>query len=217
MSEQEWMEELLNTKHEEAKFSEKQIKIIQAAIESFSEKGYAATSTNEIATKAGVAEGTIFRHYKTKKELLMSILMPTLSKIVAPFFMKNFVKDVFDNKFQSYEEFIRTLIINRFEFAKKHLPIVKIFLQEFAFHSEIKQIQKVFTEHVYHKFVDIVEHFQEKGDIISCPPRTVIQLTITTIIGHMITRFLILHEEEWDDTAELERTIQFIMHGLNNK
>lgn len=101
MSEQDWIGELLNTKHEDIKLSEKQVKIIQAAIESFSEKGYAATSTSEIAMKAGVAEGTIFRHYKTKKVLLMSILLPTLSKVIAPFFMKSFVKDVFDNKFQS--------------------------------------------------------------------------------------------------------------------
>lgn len=217
MSEQDWIGELLNTKHEDIKLSEKQVKIIQAAIESFSEKGYAATSTSEIAMKAGVAEGTIFRHYKTKKVLLMSILLPTLSKVIAPFFMKSFVKDVFDNKFQSYEEFLRKLILNQFEFAKKHLPIIKIFIQEFAFHSEIREIQKVFSEHVYDKFVEIVEHFQDKGDIISSPPRTIIQLTITTIVGHMITRFLILGEEEWDDETELEKVIQYIMHGLSNK
>lgn len=42
-------------------------KIILAAIQAFAEKGYASTSTSEIAKNAGVAEGTIFRHYKTKK------------------------------------------------------------------------------------------------------------------------------------------------------
>lgn len=55
------------TFEDEEGLTEKQKKIIIAAIESFSEKGYAATSTSEIAKKAGVAEGTIFRHYKTKK------------------------------------------------------------------------------------------------------------------------------------------------------
>lgn len=47
--------------------TERQKKIVAAAIESFAEKGYSATSTKEIAQKAGVAEGTIFRHYKTKR------------------------------------------------------------------------------------------------------------------------------------------------------
>ena len=54
--------------------TEKQKKIIVSAIQSFAEKGYSATSTSEIAKKAGVAEGTIFRHYKTKKDLLLAIV-----------------------------------------------------------------------------------------------------------------------------------------------
>ncbi|MDP4171296.1 MAG: helix-turn-helix domain-containing protein, partial [Bacillota bacterium] len=47
------LQQLLN---EDDILTEKQKKIIVAAIESFSEKGFAATSTSEIAKKAGVAE-----------------------------------------------------------------------------------------------------------------------------------------------------------------
>lgn len=67
MNEQQWIKELLKVNGEDVKLSEKQIKILEAAIEIFAEKGYASTSTSEIAKRAGVAEGTIFRHYKTKK------------------------------------------------------------------------------------------------------------------------------------------------------
>lgn len=67
MSEHSWIQELLQIGGKEGQFSEKQLKILEAAVEMFAEKGYAATSTSEIAKKAGVAEGTIFRHYKTKK------------------------------------------------------------------------------------------------------------------------------------------------------
>ena len=40
---------------------------ILEAVDMFGEKGYASTSTSEIAKRAGVAEGTIFRYYKTKR------------------------------------------------------------------------------------------------------------------------------------------------------
>lgn len=53
--------------------TDKQISIISAAIEIFAEKGYSATTTSVIAKKAGVGEGTIFHHYKTKKDLLLAI------------------------------------------------------------------------------------------------------------------------------------------------
>ncbi|EAE3666281.1 TetR/AcrR family transcriptional regulator, partial [Listeria monocytogenes] len=59
--------QMLDLTEKETKMSEKQRRIVAASIELFAEKGYAGTSTNEIAKKAGVAEGTIFRHYKKKK------------------------------------------------------------------------------------------------------------------------------------------------------
>ncbi|TXK87394.1 helix-turn-helix transcriptional regulator, partial [Parageobacillus sp. SY1] len=49
MNEQQWLKELLKLNEEDVKLSEKQIKILEAAIEMFAEKGYAATSTSEIA------------------------------------------------------------------------------------------------------------------------------------------------------------------------
>jgi AcrR family transcriptional regulator len=216
MSEQDWIHELLKINDEEIKISEKQAKIIKAAIEIFAEKGFASTSTSEIAKKAGVAEGTIFRHYKTKKDLLLSIVTPTLTKVVAPFLAKGFVKEVFNNEYKSYEEFIRELIKNRYQFIKKHLPILKIFFQEIAFHDEFKeQFKKIFIQHVFQKFSQIIQHFQEKGDIIDMPTNSVIRITITTVAGFLLTRFLIFPDHEWDDKTEMERTIQFLMHGLS--
>ena len=54
--------------------TEKQERIIQAALQLFSEKGYAATSTSKVAKAAGVSEGLIFRHFGNKEGLLQAIL-----------------------------------------------------------------------------------------------------------------------------------------------
>jgi len=218
MNEQQWLKELLQRNGEDVKLSEKQIKILQAAIEMFAEKGYAATSTSEIAKRAGVAEGTIFRHYKTKKDLLLAIVTPTLFKSVAPFLAKEFGKEVFESQYQSYEDFIRALLRNRYQFVKKYLPAIRVFWQEIAFHAEIKeQFQRIFTTHVYQKFKQIVEHFQEKGELTAIPVDSVIRMTITTIAGFLLTRFIVLPDYDWDDEAEMERTVQFLMHGLAKK
>jgi AcrR family transcriptional regulator len=218
MNEQQWLQELLKVNDEEVKLSDKQAKILEAAIEMFAEKGYAATSTSEIAKRAGVAEGTIFRHYKTKKDLLLAIVTPTVTKVVAPFLAKEFVKEVFEHQYKSYEDFIRALMKNRYDFVKKHLPLIRIFWQEIAFHSEIKeQFQVIFTENVYEKFKKIIEYFQSKGEIIDIPPVSVIRMTITTIAGFLFTRFIILPDKEWNDETEMEQTIQFLMHGLTRK
>lgn len=54
--------------------TEKQEKIIQAALLLFAKEGYNATSTSKVAKQAGVSEGLIFRHFKNKEGLLQAIL-----------------------------------------------------------------------------------------------------------------------------------------------
>jgi AcrR family transcriptional regulator len=194
--------------------TEKQKKIIIAAIEYFAEKGYAGTSTSEIAKKAGVAEGTIFRHYKTKKDLLLSIVTPVMSKLLAPFVMRDLNK-VLDQRFERYEDFLREMILNRRDFLQNHFPILKILLQEIPFQPELRE---QFLEHVagkiYQRFDALAKYYQEKGQIIEVPTHQVIRFTASTIIGYLVTRYLILPESDWDDEAEIEQTIQFIMHGI---
>ncbi|MCG6187266.1 TetR/AcrR family transcriptional regulator [Maribellus maritimus] len=54
--------------------TEKQEKILQAALQLFAREGFHATSTSKVAKKAGVSEGLIFRHFGNKEGLLQAIL-----------------------------------------------------------------------------------------------------------------------------------------------
>ena len=54
--------------------TDKQEKILDAALELFANEGYAATPTSKIAKKAGVSEGLIFRHFENKQGLLDALI-----------------------------------------------------------------------------------------------------------------------------------------------
>ena len=54
--------------------TEKQEKILHAALQLFAKEGYHATSTSKVAKQAGVSEGLIFRHFGNKEGLLEAIL-----------------------------------------------------------------------------------------------------------------------------------------------
>lgn len=206
-----WITEIFN----EEELTEKQKKILIAAIESFSEKGYAATSTSEIAKKAGVAEGTIFRHYKTKKELLLGIVAPMMAKLLAPFVIKDLYK-VLDTKYDHFEDFLRAMIENRKAFLKDNLPVFKILIQEIPFHPELKeQFKEHIASKVFDRYIKLTEHYQEKGQVITIPPQRVIRMTITTIAGYFFARYLLFPELDWNDEEEIEQTIQFLIKGLS--
>ncbi len=199
---------------ENKELTQKQKQILEAAINIFAEKGYAASSTSEIAKQAGVAEGTIFRHYKTKKDLLISIVSPIMSRLVAPFVINDF-KKVLHTDYETVEELLRAILFNRKAFAEKNLPIIKIMLQEIPFHPELKeQFMKHVASKVYTRLEDIVTHFQSQGQIIDMPASSIIRLIASSMISYLVTRFMIMPEADWDDEAEIERTIQYVMSGI---
>lgn len=54
--------------------TEKQEKILNAALSLFAEEGYRSTSTSKVAKRAEVSEGLIFRHFGNKEGLLEAIV-----------------------------------------------------------------------------------------------------------------------------------------------
>jgi AcrR family transcriptional regulator len=57
-------------------------RILAAAEEVFAEQG-ASASTEEVARRAGVAIGTVFRHFPTKNDLLRAIMKDLLERLTA--------------------------------------------------------------------------------------------------------------------------------------
>ncbi|HET7579128.1 MAG TPA: TetR/AcrR family transcriptional regulator [Bacillales bacterium] len=195
--------------------TEKQKQILAAAIEMFSKKGYAASSTSEIAKKAGVAEGTIFRHYQTKKDLLLAIVTPVMSHVVAPFLIRD-VNKVLHKNYETAEDFIRAFLLNRKIFIEKNLPMLKILLQEIPFHDDLRVH---FLKHVagqpFARMQEVIGFYQEKGQIRDdLPPSAVLRLAGSSIAGHLLTRFVIASGGEWDSELEINRTIEYIMRGI---
>ncbi len=53
--------------------------LIDAALELFVEKGFAATRSEEVAVRAGVSKGTLYLYFPTKEDLLKAVITENLS------------------------------------------------------------------------------------------------------------------------------------------
>lgn len=59
--------------------------ILAAARQVFAEHGFAAASIAEIASKAGVAEGTIYKFFDSKRHLVVSVIESWYDDMLAEF------------------------------------------------------------------------------------------------------------------------------------
>ncbi|MBE7416198.1 MAG: TetR/AcrR family transcriptional regulator [Ideonella sp.] len=57
--------------------------LLDAALELFVEKGFAATRAEEVAQRAGVSKGTLYLYYPSKEELLKAVIREHLSSRIA--------------------------------------------------------------------------------------------------------------------------------------
>ncbi len=113
-----------------------QAKIIDAAIKVFSKKGYEGATTSEIALEAGVAEGTIFRNFGTKKGILKGILSSAVISLQRPQVMLS-LAEVIKNR---DARFLRSMIKEQLGLVEKQLPLLRLLFYEAQFHKEVQMI-----------------------------------------------------------------------------
>ena len=57
--------------------------LLDAALELFVEKGFAATRAEEVAQRAGVSKGTLYLYYPSKEELFKAVVRQNLGALIA--------------------------------------------------------------------------------------------------------------------------------------
>src|SRR5262245_69774 len=93
-----------------ARAAERRAAIVEAALEEFIARGFAATRLDDIAKRAGVAKGTIYLHFKDKEsmfeELVRIVIVPVVERLttlppptgsvrdLVEAFANNFLKEV---------------------------------------------------------------------------------------------------------------------------
>jgi AcrR family transcriptional regulator len=194
--------------------TEKQRRVLEAAVDVFAERGYAAASTAEIARRAGVAEGTVFKTYKTKKDLLLGVVAPFFARRIAPIVLDD-VRKLMQLPHASIEDFLRALYRNRLDFITSHERLVRIAFQEVPFHDEVRAIVKdTAMALIYPEAIALIRRLQAEGKVRAGEPSSILRIVGGTFLTYSFVRVLVAPEAAWDDGAEVELMVQVIGKGL---
>ncbi|AGF58838.1 AcrR family transcriptional regulator [Clostridium saccharoperbutylacetonicum] len=214
MTEKKSLKELINLCNPENSMTERQLNILVSAIELFSEKGYEATSTSEIAKNAKVAEGTIFRYYKTKKDLLFAIPYALSNNSLFEVFLNDF-KEILDDDPADFEIFLKKLILNRQKFICETAPIIKVVIQEVPFHPELRQkiLNTVILPSVK-RIKIIIDKFKAQGKLIDIPSNSIANLIATSVFGYLFLHYIALPELP-NCEEDIDYLVHYIMNGIS--
>lgn len=205
---------LFNNSLDMDKLSDKQKSVLKASLELFSEKGFDRTNSSDIATLAGVAEGTVYKQFKTKEGILQAILTPIIQQVV-PMVAKEFLAEIHHNKFSDFEDFLKYFVDNRVRFALENGKQLKILIQEVTHNKEILQIlsdkvQKLLTGDLN----TIFDYYKKKQQLVDWPNTRIFRFIVSTTVSYPLPAILLGTEDMVDIEQADEEIVQVLIKGL---
>ncbi|MBL3531513.1 TetR/AcrR family transcriptional regulator [Companilactobacillus zhachilii] len=186
-------------------------KVVLAALELFSKKGFDGTSTQEIAKTSGMSQATIFKYFKTKEDLLEFIITPLMNNIF-PVYVNDFQKELVAKK-GNIEDLIHFVVQNRYHFLVDNREVALIVLSEILTKDKFRD---KFVELVEKRGSDIIQVFvkmaHETGQIrADIKPETIIRMVVSQILFYFVQNNKVLTpksaEETKQDLAEIEKVV----------
>jgi AcrR family transcriptional regulator len=123
-------------------------KILKAALHLFAQRGYSGTTTRDLAQSAGVAEGTLFRHFDNKKAILVAVATQGWVEILTDLLTEL-------SEMGSYKA-IGQVMQRRMLNLRKNSDLMRVCFMEAQFHPELRE--QIQTE-VIGKMIDVAEAF----------------------------------------------------------
>lgn len=199
-----------------SKMTTKQKAILDASIVLFSEKGFANTSTSEIAKASGAAEGTIFKHFGSKENLLIATIIPFLIDDIFPEVARQFTEQNLNIKHADLYSFLKNILKDRIVFINDNHKISKIFLNEILYNDEIKKkILKLIPKETKIAFTNILNTFKEQDLLVDWPNDVILRFIITNIASYGIAKYTLFPERKWNDNEEIEYLAILLSKGLS--
>jgi AcrR family transcriptional regulator len=128
--------------------NETRSRILKSAMRLFAKRGFDGTTTKELAEDAGVAEGTLFRHFTNKKAILIEVAtqgwIDLLTDLLTEF-----------SEMGSYKA-VAEVMKHRMMHMRENVDLLRVCFIEVQFHEDLRdRIQ----QEVIEKMTDVAEAF----------------------------------------------------------
>lgn len=198
------------------KRNETQQRILDAAIRVFAVKGYHGAKTAEIAKEAQVAEGSIFKYYKTKQHLLQGVLEFIIHEVVPEVIQQPFEEIIQKCMLGDPKAVIKQQLLKKAEMVSKNMDCIRIMLSEVQYHEDIN---KEYFGRILPGFLKHLEGVYSlgvhKGVFRSISPHTAAR-SFMGMFALMVLEKNVL-DQRLDLEKELDTILDIFLNGASEK
>lgn len=154
-------------------------KIFETSLKLFSEKGYDATSIEEITATVGVAKGTLYYHFTSKEEIFNFLVEEGMKLLINSIYIKT---DKCDNVLDK----IKAVSLIQLKAVKKYENLLTIVMSQ----TWGNESRNVFCKDKVLEYIDVIQKIVQEGidngDIVNCNAEVlaseIFSLTCSTLI-----------------------------------
>ncbi|MDV3426266.1 MAG: TetR/AcrR family transcriptional regulator [Bacillota bacterium] len=189
-------------------------RIMDSAIKLFYQKGYNGASTSEIAKEAGIAEGTIFRYFKTKKEILNQVLIKLIENLSQSLITDRMDMLLKENKGQSTRDILKVILSDRVVMIDENWETIKIIITEMQFHEDIKE---AFFKNVVSRVDKLLDKLIESGIEKGCIKNINKVLIKQVIVGNFASYIIRKKFMNCEEIINIDDVIDVLLNGIGTE
>lgn len=176
--------------------------ILNAAIKLFTSYGFERTSTKQIAELSGFSEGLIFKYFKDKSRLYLTIYQEWMDSILMEF------RDLPESK--NLEDELRILVRAFIDNYDKNLDIVIFHLEQSYYFAENAELEAVRQEFIRQRLEILNQRLE-----VYCQNRKIdVELLISAINGYSTINLLFRKWKKEEYDHRVEQFVTLLLHGI---
>ncbi len=154
-------------------------KIFETSLKLFSQKGYDATSIEEITATVGVAKGTLYYHFSSKEEIFNFLIEEGMKLLINSIKIKT-------NKCENTLDKIKAISLIQLKTVMKYEELLTIVMSQ----TWGNENRNVFCKQKVIEYIEVIQEILDegikKGDIVKCNSEVlaseIFSLTCSTLI-----------------------------------
>ncbi|BAZ42762.1 TetR family transcriptional regulator protein [Calothrix sp. NIES-4101] len=186
--------------------AEKIEKILTGAMQEFLKHGYAGTSMDKVASRAGVSKATVYSHFKDKEGLFKALIR----QLAEEKFRDTFATVPLEGEPAVVLRIVITKALNKMISDREHQAFVRVLIGE---SGRFPELAKAWIHDIMTPTLEIVGKYLDRHPELNIPDtEATVRMVIGSMVHFMMTQEMLYGKEIIPMASE--RMVDCLMHHL---